>query len=133
MMNLPSWDGIMGLQFENLVVKNAFSIFSALGIDPGDILRFGPYYQSKNTKHRGCQVDLLIQTRNRTLYLCEIKFSAKNIGMDAVHELRGKQERIAKPSNYSTRLVLIHANGLTSEAERALFHEHVVDFATFLN
>jgi hypothetical protein len=71
---LPNIDAIVALQFESVVLKNRHSIFQLLGIDPNDVVCDNPFFQCKTQHQRGCQIDHLIQTRNRTLYVCEIKF-----------------------------------------------------------
>ena len=64
----------MGLQFENLVVNNRHEIYKLLKINPEDVIYDNPFFQKKTTRQKGCQVDYLIQTKHKTLYLFEIKF-----------------------------------------------------------
>lgn len=82
--SLPSWEGVMGLQFENLIVHNRRLLWKILGITPNDIVADGPFFQTQTIQQSGCQIDYLIQTRFHTLYLCEVKFSRDLIGMDIV-------------------------------------------------
>ena len=72
--NLLGWESIMGLQFENLVLNNLKEVCRVLKIEAQDIVVAGPFFQKKTKRQKGCQIDLLIQTRYHTLYLCEIKF-----------------------------------------------------------
>ena len=44
---LPNIDGILGLQFENIVLKNRLAIFERLHIDPNDVLYDNPFFQQK--------------------------------------------------------------------------------------
>jgi hypothetical protein len=69
------WLCMLALQFENLVLNNIKIVAKQLAIDPGTILFFLPYFQQKTKRRQGCQIDLLIQTHNNCLYVCEIKFS----------------------------------------------------------
>src|SRR3990167_736312 len=71
--SLPGWKTIMGLQFENIVIKNIDLIRNILKIEPLDIVMEGPYLQRESSKHKGCQIDYLIQTRQNTLFILEIK------------------------------------------------------------
>jgi hypothetical protein len=41
---LPNIDGILGLQFENIVLKNRLAIFERLHIDPNDVLYDNPFF-----------------------------------------------------------------------------------------
>jgi uncharacterized protein len=123
------WSGVMGLQFENLVLNNVKSLLQVMGVDPTDVLHWGPFFQRATKRLQGCQVDLLIQTRHRTLYLCEIKFSGEKIGMGAVHQLEEKRRRLQVPRGWSTRLALIHVNGVTQDVVESGL-DHVIDYAT---
>ena len=42
---LPNIDGILGLQFENIVLKNRLAVFERLHIDPNDVLYDNPFFQ----------------------------------------------------------------------------------------
>ena len=75
--------GMLGLQFENLVLKNRRLVLSALGVDLTQIVREGPYFQSQTTKHAGCQIDYLVQTRY-SLYVVEIKLSRSELSSAVV-------------------------------------------------
>ncbi len=48
--SLPGWSSIMGLQFENLVLKNRKKIWEKLGIKPEDIVADNPYFQKQAAK-----------------------------------------------------------------------------------
>ena len=72
--NLPNWEGVMGLQFENLVTHNYKILWEMLNVSAEEVVMDGPFFQSPTTKQQGCQIDYMIQTRFHTLYLCEVKF-----------------------------------------------------------
>ena len=109
---LPAWDGIMGLQFENLVLKNRHYIKACLNITPEDIVSDNPFFQKKSSRYPGCQIDYLIQTRFGGLYLCEIKFSKHQITTDVIAEVQKKLDSLYYPKGFSCRPVLIHAGGV---------------------
>lgn len=72
---LPEWNGIMRLQFENLVVNNAMDLLPYLHIGGATVESAAPYHNACKTgpnRRGGCQIDLLIQTP-RTAYVVEIK------------------------------------------------------------
>ena len=71
---LSNWEIILALQFENLVLKNRAYIKQCLNLKSDDIETDNPFFQRKTLRTPGCQIDYLIQTRFRTLYVCEIKF-----------------------------------------------------------
>jgi uncharacterized protein len=129
---LPSIDSILGLQFENLVLKNRHCVFQRLGIDPNDVIYDNPYFQRKTQRQRGCQVDYLIQTRDRTLYVCEIKFSKNPVPASILTEMTEKISRLSIPRGTSYRPVLIYAGRLSPALEESDYFTARIDFGEFL-
>jgi uncharacterized protein len=132
-VEVPQWHSIMGLQFENLVLNNRPAIYKMLGIKLADFQFGGPYFQTTTEKRRGCQVDLLIQTRSNTLYVCEIKFKKGEVGSSVIGEIEEKIKRLQLPRGYSIRPVLIHVNGVTHEVAESGFFSHIIDFGQLLH
>jgi len=127
--SLPSWAGIMGLQVENLVLNNHKKIKALLNIQPEEIEIDGPFFQRKTQRHAGCQIDYMIQTSARTLYIIEIKFSRNTVGMQVVEEVKEKIERLMTPKQYFCRPVLIHVNGVSDELIDSNYFSHIIDMA----
>ena len=127
-----NWKSILGLQFENLVINNVRQLYNILKINPSDVQRAGPFFQKRNQKREGCQVDLLIQTFHRVLYLIEIKFSQNEIGLDVKDEINKKIERISLPRGFSIKPVLVHVNGAKGSVLSDRFFSHVIDFSEML-
>lgn len=130
--DVPAWSSIMGLQFENLVVNNFRTLFSLLCINPAEVLFEGPYFQRMVKNHPGCQIDYLIQNKFNTLYVCEIKFSLKEITSEVIEEVQKKIDRMRLPRNFSVRPVLIHVNGISEAIVEKDYFAHIVDFSQFL-
>ncbi len=126
---LPGWEGVMGLQFENLVLNNRTAIWSALGLDVEDIVFENPYFQPASSKLPGCQIDYMIQTRFKGLYICEIKFSHKAISIDVVKEMKTKLERLKYPKGIGVLPVLIHMNGVAKKVLETGYFANVLDFS----
>lgn len=129
---LPNIDSILGLQFENLVLKNRHAVFQRLGIDPNDVVYDNPYFQRKTQRKRGCQIDYLIQTRERALYVCEIKFSKNAISASVAAEVAEKLSRLSIPRNLSYRPVLIHVGELSPALEDSRYFAATIDFGDLL-
>ena len=129
---LSGWDTIMGFQFENLVLNNREVIHKALRINPVDIVYDNPYFQHKTNKHESCQIDYLIQTRYRTLYICEMKFSKKKVGTFCIAQVQEKIKRLQIPKGFSCVAVLIHVNGVSDSVKDSNFFIDIIDFSTFL-
>lgn len=129
----PGWDGIMGLQFENLVLSNRSAVKRILGLAPDDIIIDNPYFQRATRVHPGCQIDYLIQTKYHSLHLCEIKFSREKIGAEVIQQVKEKMRRLQVKKIYSVWPVLIHVNGVTDSVIESGFFSRIIDFGTLLN
>lgn len=130
--HLPGWHALLALQFENLVINNSQKIIELLGIRPEDIILSGPYFQRKTTRHKGCQIDFMIQTKHDVVYLCEIKFKREEIGADIIAEVKEKILCLKLPKYVSRRAVLIHVNGVKDAVSDADYFSAIIDFGHFL-
>ena len=130
--SLPGWYGTLGLQFENLILANKITLFAKLGIPCDSIIHSGPFFQRKTKILEGCQIDLLIQTKTKILYLCEIRFSESPIGAFVIKEMEEKIKRLTVPRLYSIRPVLIHVNGVSDAVRDSGLFDHIIDFQTML-
>jgi uncharacterized protein len=119
--------GILGLQFENIVLKNRLAIFERLHIDPNDVLYDNPFFQRKTLRHAGCQIDNLIQIRQKTLYICEIKFSKNAVPLSVISEVREKIARLSMPRRMNYRPVLIHAGAIAESIAEQDYFASVID------
>lgn len=132
LVSLPAWDSIMALQFENLVLKNKTAILSLLDINIDDVVSENPYFQHNTTKHAGCQIDYMVQTREGSLYVCEIKFSKNKIGYGVIAEIQKKLTVLKGMKNLSYRPVLIHVGGVTKDTATSDFFVKIIDFCQLL-
>lgn len=130
--NLPGWETIMGLQFENLVIHNFKLLWEALNISPEEVVVDGPFFQSSTARQQGCQIDYMIQTQFSTLYLCEIKFSKSPVNKKVIDELEEKRKRLRVPRSFSTRPVLIHVNGVDESLLEENYFDKIIDFGQLL-
>ncbi len=129
---LPGWEGIMVLQFENLVLQNRRVIQKILHIDPNEISHDNPYFQKKTALQQGCQIDYMIQTRFNSLYICEIKFSKNIISESIISDLKDKIQKLNLPKNFSYYPVLIHVNGVEDEVIASGYFSNIIDFSELL-
>lgn len=130
--SLPAWDSIMALQFENLVLNNRELLLSALGLKAEDVISENPYFQHGTTKQKGCQIDYMIQTRSRSLYICEIKFSKNIIDTSIVDEIQEKIEALKGLKGFSYRPVLIYVGNIHYDVKTSDYFVKIIDFATLL-
>jgi len=129
---LAGFSTIIGLQFENLVLKNRALIINSLGLNPGDIVCDNPYFQRKTSKQRGCQIDYLIQTRYNTLFICEIKFTTKIIRTQVIDEVKEKIKRLKKPRNFSCVPILIYFGDIQETVEDNGYFAKLINFEEYM-
>lgn len=136
MDSLPQgWDSIMGLQFENLVLSrgNRLKLYDILEIPTDSIIQANPFLQTETQRRLKCQIDFLIQTKDGSLYICEIKFRKKPLGKEVINDVSEKIHRLKKPKYMSCRPVLIHVNGVNENILKSDFFIKSIDFSEFLN
>ena len=109
--NLPEWNAILGLQFENLVVNNFRSLLPALHLEGVQIFSAAPFRKVRKSADRGVQVDLLVQTR-KAVILVEIK-RQREIGEEVEREMAEKVRRLHVPAGMSVRTALVYAGALS--------------------
>ena len=121
--------GILGLQFENLVYNNAYYLLEKLNIT--DPVFVGGYFQTQTQRQKGCQIDLLIQTRHR-LYVCECKMLAGKVQKTIIQEVKQKVARLARDKTMTVCPVLIHANGVVDSVVKENYFNHIIDMSDAL-
>lgn len=69
-----NWESTVGLLFENVILQNVDTLYSLLNIINTDIIAASPYYQNKTARTKGsCQIDLLITTKDKTIFYANLK------------------------------------------------------------
>jgi AAA+ ATPase superfamily predicted ATPase len=119
---MQAWNSLIGLQFENLVLNNIDELLSLMGLSNTPIINVGPFYQSQTKKHKSCQVDLMIRSKE-SLYIFEVKFRNK-ITNSVVNELKEKAARLNLPRSISVRYGLIYNGTL----DPSLTNSDAIDF-----
>lgn len=107
MNDLEGWQGILGLQFENLVVSHYREILPFLHVGGQLVLSAAPY-QKRGGKTSSCvQIDLLIQMKSAA-YFVEVKH-ADRIDVAIEGEMQEKIDRVQLVGVKSRRTVLVCA------------------------
>jgi AAA+ ATPase superfamily predicted ATPase len=103
------WDILFGLQFENLVMNNLSLIVDWLELSPDEIVNIGPFFQPSTRGRKGVQIDLMIQTRYKNLYICEVK-TQESLNTKAIEEMSLKIKNLEKPRGFAIHpcLITIH-------------------------
>ncbi len=129
---LPGYEAHMGLQLEYLLLQNRLFLLKAIGISPGDVVCDGPYRQMKTKKISGCQIDYLVQTTTKNLYVCEFKFKRREIFPDIIDAMKTKLKALQVPKGYAVVPVLFHIGGVAPSVDTSGFFYRVIDIADFL-
>lgn len=127
----PSLRAWLGLTFEQLCMDHLSQIRSALGIE--GVLSESSVWSSRGDESedsRGAQIDLLIDRRDRTVNLCEIKFSVNEYEIDRETDqnLRNKIEAFRNETNCrkTIQLTMITTFGVKKNMYSSLVTNQIV-------
>ncbi|HOZ79263.1 MAG TPA: ATP-binding protein [Ferruginibacter sp.] len=111
----PSWKTWSGLAFETLCYKHTPAIKVALGI-PGIYSEQSSWKKVKDSKTGGSQIDMVIDRRDHTINICEIKFYNAPFHIDKKYAAALNQKLLAFREQTKTRkhvfLTLISTFGI---------------------
>ena len=127
------FDAVMGLAFENLVVNNYRELIPHLHLGGSLIMSAGPYRRkgtSGKNGRKGCQVDLLIQTR-RALYFVEVKRQGE-IGREAIDQVDDQVHAVERPRGVSAKTALVYDGHLSPVARADGYFDAVVPISKLL-
>jgi hypothetical protein len=90
----PSWKAWSGYAFENVCLKHSRQLKQALGIAGVETTESAWTHRSMGDSPPGAQIDLLIDRRDDSINLCEMKFSPTEFVIDKryAEELRRKRD-----------------------------------------
>ena len=128
---LPGWESILGLQFENLVLNNLKKLCSLIGLDGRLVTSAAPYVRRPGKTTPGVQIDLLVQTP-KSVYLVEIKRRAR-ISSAIEDEVQEKVRRLRVPRGTSVRTVLVYDGTIAPEVEENGYFDYLVPLESFFN
>ncbi|MCF7806741.1 MAG: ATPase [Simkaniaceae bacterium] len=130
--SLPGFEAHIGLQLEQLLLQNRRILLKAIGINPADIIASGPFRQSKTTTKAGCQIDYLVQTTTKNLFVCEFKFKRREIGTDIISQVQEKISALKVPRGFAAIPVLFHIGGVSTNLATGDYFYRMIDIADFL-
>lgn len=130
---IASWQPQIGLQFEVLIQNNREFILSSLGISAKEILNSGYYYQKQTASKRGCQIDFLIQTSTKNLYICEFKFKNRTIGAEVIDEVQSKIKALKIPRGFAAIPVLITNADVSSSILKADYFHKIINVEEWMS
>lgn len=129
---LPGWDAMMGFQVESLLLKNRPLLLQSLNVAAADIVADNPYFQRTTSRHKGCQVDYLVQTYSNNLFFCEFKFKKRELGLEVIEASKEAVARFSMPRRCGIAPVLFHLNGVTDRVYEQHYFYRIIDIGDFL-
>jgi AAA+ ATPase superfamily predicted ATPase len=129
---LPGFEAHLGLQLEYLFLQNRPLLLKAIGVAGADIVADGPYRQSANSTQQGCQIDYLVQTSTRTLYICEFKFRRRELGAEVIDEIQNKISALKVPRGFAMVPILFQLGGVSDTVATSPVFYRLVDIGIFL-
>jgi len=130
--HLPGFEAHMGLQLEYLLLQNRSLLLRSIGISASDVSCDGPYRQSQTAGKKGCQIDYLVQTLTRNLFICEFKFKRRELGREVIQDCFDKINALKIPRGYAAVPVLFHSGGVASSVETDGYFYRIIDISDFL-
>ena len=131
--HLPGFESHMGFQVETLLLQNRALILKAIGVCGGDLMGDGPYRQSHTTKTKGCQIDYLVQTLTKNLFINEFKFKRRELGEEVIESMKEKIHALKIPRGYAAVPVLFHIGGVVGSVATSGYFYRIIDISNFLN
>jgi len=123
---LVAWETLSGLQFENLLLNRLPEVVKMLGLEREVIKSAGSYFQNATSKTAPVQIDLLIECKPNNFYICEITYR-KKIGINIVHEVREKIEKLKLPKYSTRRPVVLYCGELAPEVIEEDYFDKIVE------
>lgn len=130
--SITYFDTHMGLQIETLLLQNRSLLLESMRIFPDNVINDGPYRQSKTTKNHGCQVDYLVQTDTKNIFVCEFKFKRQEIETKIIAEMKKKINALKVPKGFGVIPVLFHISGVSEKVEMSNYFYRIINIADFL-
>lgn len=130
--SFPGFESHLGLQLEYLLLQNRSMLLKAMGLSPMDIVCDGPYRQSAKSTQKGCQIDYLIQTVTKNLFVCEFKLKRRELGSEIINEVQEKITALKVPRGFATVPVLFHLSGVSTTVATSSYFYRIIDLADFL-
>ncbi len=130
---LPGFDAHMGLQLEQLLLQNRTLLLQAIGLSAHDIVADGPFRQSKTKAQHGCQIDYLVQTVTKNIFICEFKFKRRELGTEIIEQVKAQSQALKIPRGFATIPILFHIGGVTPSVATTEYFYRIIDITEFLN
>ena len=117
---------------ENLLLNNRAPLLNALDIKPQDVVADNPYLQKAASRRKGCQIDYMIQTQSRNLFICEFKFNTQELKMNVIDDMKEKIKRLSVPKGFGICPVLVHFGDVSDAVHDTRYFFKIIDMSSLL-
>lgn len=119
-----SYEVWRGLAFERICYLNRQAIASKLGF--GAVACEAGSWFAKGEKNLKTQIDLVFIRADNVITICEIKFTDRKVGLEAIKEMRKKTEVFPNPKKRTIEKVLISAAEPTEQLRNEGFFHNIL-------
>mgnify|MGYP001602909628 FL=1 len=106
--HIAKWRAWSGYAFEGICLKHVGRIKRALGIEAVETVESAWHHRPGDRSDRGAQIDLVIDRKDATINLCEMKFSDGEFAIDRRYadDLRYKRDTFRRVTGSRKVLLL---------------------------
>lgn len=127
----PIWAPWLGIAFETFCLKNAMLIAKKMGIAEY-VVECGPIF-SADSKNGKFQIDLAFLRRDKTLTICELKYSKDHISTAVIPEMERKiNQMLHRKKDVSIEKCLITSFGADPHLTKAQYFDHIITIEELL-
>lgn len=116
------WQGWLGFAFERFCVKNAIYLAKQMGF-ASKVINLGPWYRKEDEQF---QIDLVYELNNKTLVICEVKYTEAAVGTKIIPEMEHKIKLINMPKDYTLQKALISPYGIDRSLKDSEYFDYIV-------
>lgn len=122
----PEWKSWASYAFEAICYKHIDEIRTGLKISPGSLVATWRFVPTAKSEYEGAQVDLLFDSLDDTITICEIKYACDEYAIDKsyAHKLLKKMDVFRKKSRTKKQLFL--AMVTTFGLKQTMYSEEIV-------
>ena len=122
-----AWTAWSGYAFEGICLKHIAKIKAALGLSGISTEESGWTHIPKNKNERGSQIDLIIDRADRSVNLCEIKYSNSEFTIDKDYAKKLERKKLIFREKTGTKKTLFTTMITTYGTKTNKYYNSIVD------
>ena len=122
----------MAYAFERYCRKNHRLIANILGFSAVQYKHGAFFNRSTSVEDPGFQIDLVFERADKTVCICEIKYTESQANVSVGREFAKKLALFPMKNNYQYQRVLISANGASQELSAGGVFDRIISVGDFV-